>query len=86
SPVGISEIKNNVVQVYPNPASSYISLTKNIDEIFITDVEGRVVMESLKLNAGDKISVSQLKDGLYFINAHYNNESTKFKFVKCSTH
>lgn len=86
SPVGISEIKNNVVQVYPNPASSYISLTKNIDEIFITDVEGRVVMESLKLNAGDKISVSQLKDGLYFINAHFNNESIKFKFVKCSTH
>ena len=86
SPVAISEIKNDILQVYPNPATSFILLTKKMDDFFITDVEGRVVMKSFNLNAGDKISVTSLKDGLYFINGQYNNESIKSKFIKCSAH
>lgn len=86
SPVGISETGNDLLQVYPNPASSFITLTKNMDNFVITDVEGRVVLESQQSNAGDKISVSSLKEGLYFINGLYNNTSIKLKFIKCSHH
>lgn len=84
SPVGISENKNDVLQVYPNPASTFITLSKNMDNFIITDIEGRVVLESHQSNAGDKISVSALKEGLYFINGQHNNTSIKLKFIKCS--
>jgi len=72
SPANIQNPKlNSNFNIYPNPASDFISIKplNSIDanEISISDITGKVVLNVDSINNSDKIDVSQLPSGLYFV-------------------
>lgn len=72
-PLGVEEIKNITdVSVFPNPASTEISVTVNsaesVSNIQITDVTGRIVKEISNINSyRQNIGVSDLNSGVYLL-------------------
>ncbi|OUJ71027.1 glycoside hydrolase family 76 protein [Hymenobacter crusticola] len=78
--------KNQIFNVYPNPATNEISLT-NIAEnevIIIRDLVGKTVLRpEVKATGGDKkIDISALKPGIYFINLSNINSQATLKLIK----
>lgn len=69
--------------IYPNPASEFITIQlKNADQenIQIYNADGRLVKELLISN-NDKLDISKLSRGVYFISLQ-NNQSSTHKFIK----
>jgi hypothetical protein len=73
----------NLVSVFPNPASKIINISipqgAASGLVKITDITGKLVLETRKLEA---IDVSFLNSGIYTITAQLNNELISLKFVK----
>lgn len=70
--VGTEETEAQKVKVYPNPASSLVTIEGDAIEEFYTgytviDLTGKVVMESSTVQNGTTIDVKSLVDGIYFI-------------------
>lgn len=81
-----SQIKDNILQnnsfIFPNPSNEYISITsqKLITKLEFYNSMGQLVLEESK--SYDKIDISQLTNGIYFIKAFFENKVTTTKFVK----
>ena len=74
----------NAVSLYPNPASEQVSFLLDDDaEVSLFDMTGRKV-SVLECKAGEaQLNVSELENGVYFVNVRYANGSTVLsKFVK----
>lgn len=71
------------VKLYPNPASNNIRFT-NIQEatIMITDVTGKVVLQTEGVDENSIINVSNLNSGIYFVNIKNESMNETIKFVK----
>jgi hypothetical protein len=89
SNVGIKEINDRIVwNVYPNPANEFIEVQLDANDptkysVSIMDVAGREVLKHSLVN--DKIDISVLKSGMYFIqliNTKTGNSVDTKKFVK----
>lgn len=88
-PLSTPELSQSKVQLFPNPATSEVSLyLENIDnadcDITITDAIGRKVNNFKKLNqSGDliRLDVSALSSGIYFVANQYNGLSVVKKLV-----
>ncbi|MPS72027.1 MAG: T9SS type A sorting domain-containing protein [Chryseobacterium sp.] len=67
---------------YPNPAQDFLKLDteEKIQKIDIYDVSGRIVF-SPSINQ-NKINISKLKSGVYYLNLSINGKSLKTKFIK----
>ena len=82
---GINEINaDNSINVYPNPASSAISVTATsaIREIRISDNMGRAVYVSVNMNATEKnINVLPFAAGLYTVSVKSDNETRNLRLV-----
>ena len=87
---GISEkgIEQNII-VYPNPATDELNIvlnnSENIKTIDIYDLQGRLVKSEkvIKNESSQKISVSDLVNGLYFIALEKaDGQRTTGKFIK----
>ncbi|MFH1050012.1 MAG: T9SS type A sorting domain-containing protein [bacterium] len=76
-----SEFKNNMY-ISPNPATDYIEINtdKIIDEIEVIDVFGRRVLKTSKQQ--NRIDVSSLPLGVYFVNVMIGDKVERMKFVK----
>lgn len=77
--------KNNLIKIYPNPASTTIYIDKpiNIDfqEIKIIDMNGRAI-ETIKNNFNE-ININSLNKGIYILQLILNNNQTEyFRFMK----
>lgn len=86
--LGTEEFEANAFKVYPNPASTSLTVLSNgnYDEmtIEIVDLGGRVVFsDATQMSAGitRTIDVSTLTKGLYMINVYNATQSTSFKIV-----
>ena len=66
------------LNIYPNPASEYIYL-KDAQNVMITDIHGRLVLESMY---NDYINIEKLSSGIYFVRAQVNNKLMTGKFIK----
>lgn len=88
-----NEVEEHRFTVYPNPANDFIVI--NLDEhtistnlnLRIYDLHGRLVNEqtlSSGFSTKSKINISQLPEGLYFIQLSDNleNKFTKVRFIK----
>lgn len=76
----ISEIPNNIISVYPNPATDYININiPNIREVVIYDVEGRSVRMDI---TDERIDISGLSNGLYTGYIEHDQTISSFRFVK----
>ena len=72
------------VGVYPNPASAQVSFTLDSDaQVSVFDMTGRMARE-MNATAGEaQLNVSELENGVYFVNFRYANGTTAVaKFVK----
>ena len=72
------------VSLYPNPAREQVSFTLDNDaQINIFDVTGRMVREMNVAAGNAQLNVSELENGVYFVNFRYANGMTAIaKFVK----
>lgn len=82
-----NNLKNNIVELYPNPVTSDLSIRAtdhgSHKMIYtIMDVYGREVVEDQLLMIPATIDVSNLSQGIYFIRVIENNITSTLKFIK----
>ncbi len=77
----IDKTRSNTLKIYPNPVQNtlYISGDLNQYNIKIYSISGQELFNDQNTN---KVNVSQLKQGIYFINISENQNSIQLKFVK----
>lgn len=83
TPTAVSE-KSNAVALYPNPATEMVAFNLNQDaNVTIFDMSGRMVSE-MNVSAGAaNYEVSNLENGVYFVNFSFADGSVAVtKFVK----
>lgn len=73
---------NNVFKLFPNPTSNILKIetSETINDIKIIDLAGRTTAVSNFEN--NKIDVSNLSNGIYFIKIKTNNGDFEQKFIK----
>ncbi|MCB9260774.1 MAG: T9SS type A sorting domain-containing protein [Flavobacteriales bacterium] len=69
--VGVEEVAQNGLSVYPNPASSLVKVSSlfvsnSSSKIKIVDLQGRVVLEK-ELDSTNSVDVSSLNAGMYVV-------------------
>jgi|GEM_PF-3341225 len=81
---GINESKQPIeLKLIPNPATDYISFyfEESTLELSISDVQGKLI-DQKKLISGDKISLAEYENGVYFFNCRFKNGSIVKRVVK----
>jgi hypothetical protein len=77
--------KNIHLSLFPNPASSYLTVEwtngENATDIRILNVVGQEVLSYFNISNGEKISVEALQNGVYFIEMTMNKQRNIQKFV-----
>lgn len=66
--VGISELADNEVSVYPNPAAEVLNVaveSANVEQVFIYNVDGKLVVS--ELNTSIAINIADLPAGAYVV-------------------
>lgn len=85
STLGVEEITfNNNSIIYPNPASDFVTIQlKNSEEeeIRIYNTMGQLVKE-ISISNNQKLDISKLESGVYFMSLTNDNISSSYKFVK----
>jgi len=82
--LAVDDLKNNTISVYPNPVSDVLNINsiKQIKKVVVYNSVGQMVKTSDKLQ-DSKLDVSDLSQGLFFVNAILENGETKtFKMIK----
>ena len=82
--MGVSVFANTPVNVYPNPATSVITIQNPanivIDKVIITDTAGKTVLK--QTNSTNQVNVEHLANGMYILEAFSGKERFTAKFVK----
>lgn len=80
----VDETATSVVSLYPNPAREQVSfMLEDNAEVSFFDMTGRMVSTTQCEAGQNQINVSELVDGVYFVNVRYTNGNTAVtKFVK----
>jgi len=84
-PSGIPFLTKEGIQVYPNPASTFLNLNNSSESgsYKITDMPGRTLLSGALPNGLNEIDISSLASGNYIISAYRGNELTEHTtFVK----
>ncbi len=71
-------------QFYPNPIVNEINLSanKNIDNIQITSVLGKIVIDINFVQPNPRIDLSNLNSGIYLMTVSIANKKNTFKIIK----
>lgn len=74
-------LDNSILSIYPNPATTTITLdiAADIVDIAVYGVSGRIVVTKSVID--QRIDVSDLKEGMYFIRIKTENEIQNINFV-----
>ena len=80
----VNENEKTAISLYPNPAREQVSFMLDADaEVSIFDVTGRMVRVSECKAGQTQVGVSELENGVYFVNFRFANGATAVsKFVK----
>ena len=81
-PLSVSEINNNSISIYPNPASNilFIDGLKHNSTASIFDINGKILINKQIIN--NQIDISSLPNGFYIIKITEEGETGTLKFVK----
>ncbi len=84
-PINLDKEEQTNLKIYPNPAKDVINVANSadtIENVTITDMNGRVVKQVvLGVNEG-QINISDLSQGVYILNATSNGKTVTEKIVK----
>lgn len=73
---------DNQVIIYPNPATSFISLKEEVEQLTISDCHGKIVLQRNKpLHKNELLNISSLPVGSYFLNVVFENKSKTHKLI-----
>ena len=80
--VGIADVENNNVSIYPNPADNVINVnaTSNISNVEVYTIAGQKVGDFTANSTNTAISTSNLTNGLYLMKIHTDNGVINKKF------
>lgn len=80
--VGINEVEESFVSVYPNPANNYINVnaTSNIENVEVYTISGQKVGNFTANSTTTTISTANLTSGLYLMKIHTENGVINQKF------
>ncbi len=67
-------------KIYPNPSSEYLNFNQKIESIKVFDIQGKLVLNK-KINSNN-LNVSELKNGVYILEAFSENKKISQKFIK----
>lgn len=80
---GVGEIGSDAqVEIFPNPTNSVLHVSVDgltANKLEVADLHGGKVLETSNTNF---IDISELPNGIYFVNAHIHGKHAKGKFVK----
>lgn len=80
-PTTTNEVSNTQINIYPNPATDYISINEiNNAEVQISDISGRTVI-SQNINGNTTINVSNLSTGVYNVSIISNEGVSSQKLI-----
>lgn len=78
--VGIDNVENNTVNIYPTPANSILNITGNgIRNIQMFDASGRLMLES---TTGGRYDIGNFANGVYIVRVTTDNGISTKKVVK----
>ena len=79
-PTAVDEVVNNKLTIVPNPATDRLNILTNdkIDNVYIFDISGRLVVDSHSKNIG----ISHLLPGLFIVKIKSGSKVLIGKFVK----
>lgn len=81
--IGISEATDDVVRIYPNPATDKVNTAGlNNAEIRFYDLMGHEVKCLLHVSSPAILNISSLNKGIYFLKVRQNNGDSVFRFIK----
>jgi hypothetical protein len=77
----IDKTETSKFNIYPNPATNFINIDSDItvDKYEMFSINGQKVLEGFGKN---KINISELNSGIYFIKFEMDNKSYTFKIIK----
>ena len=80
----ISEEKNSNIQLYPNPSQDQITLVcpTGLDGFKVLDITGKVILEKRNTSATQTIDISNLSNGIYFVEVRQGRELKRIRFCK----
>ncbi len=79
--VGLFENHGSELLVYPNPASSFLNLGKQVSAVEIFDLAGQMVLSTSATSANDRVEVHTLNSGVYMVNLQLQDGSTHIRRV-----
>lgn len=78
--------KTEKINLYPNPASQYISIASPfviVDEMEVFDVSGKLVISKKNIQTKEKIDIRKLSAGIYYVRLYSKGGFLKSeKFIK----
>ena len=82
--VNESQIVESNLKVYPSPSFNYLNLVGPKEDycLQIFNIQGQLFHEMKNINGNQKIDVSLLPSGLYFINVYYNKVNQTLRFIR----
>lgn len=82
--VNESQIVESNLKLYPSPSFNYLNLDGPKEDycLQIFNIQGQLFHEMKNINGNQKIDVSFLPSGLYFINVNNNNVNQTKRFIK----
>ena len=82
--VNESQIVESNLKLYPSPSFNYLNLEGPKEDycLQIFNIQGQLFHEMKNINGNQKIDVSFLPSGLYFINVNNNNVNQTKRFIK----
>lgn len=84
--LSIEDILQNSLSIYPNPASSHVSINLgdaiNTVSVHVVDALGKKVIANAQYRTGETIQVAHLSAGMYFLDIQSGASHILKKFIK----
>jgi hypothetical protein len=78
SSVGLKEVTNSLLSIYPNPVNENLTIKLSTEEKTIEykifDIAGKVILKGVLLNNSKSINVSMIDSGTYTIEISSGNK------------
>jgi len=84
NPIAINENSNISAVIYPNPSQDYIELFNLVNdelEIRISDISGRILIETVVSKQSNRINIESLPAGMFILTTVDDNQSVH-RFMK----
>jgi hypothetical protein len=86
--VGVDNAVNREVlsiEVYPNPANSFISLETEINDNYLIEIfspDGKLVLQEKQKGNSFRLNIEGLERGMYFLKLSSDNSQQTSKLIK----